>query len=71
MLMSCTFVVLIRSDCNPSMAISCTIILFFTLSVKVFELKLNLSRRRWNAIKFASSFREDMVRKLICNKEKL
>jgi len=70
MLMSCTFVVLIKFDYNPSMATSSIAIMLFTLFVKLFELELNLSRKRWNAIKFAS-FREDMVRKLICNKEEL
>ncbi len=68
--MFCTSVVLIRFDCNPSMATSSIVILLFTLFVKLFELELNLSRKRWNAIKFAS-FKEDMVRKLICNKEEL
>ncbi len=70
MLMSCTSIVLIRFDCNPSMVTSSIVILLFTLFVKLFELELNLSRKCWNVIKFAS-FREDMVRKLICNKEEL
>ncbi len=70
MLMSCTFIVLIRYNCNPSMTTYCTDLLLFTLSLKVFELEPNLSKKCWNAINFIFS-REYMVKKLICNKEKL
>jgi hypothetical protein len=56
---------LIKFDCNPSMAISCTSLLSSILFLKTFELKVNFYRKNWNALKLVSSSREDMLRKVI------
>jgi hypothetical protein len=37
---------------NPSMATSSTYLLSFILSLNISELKLNLSKKHWNALKF-------------------
>jgi hypothetical protein len=60
---------LIKFDCNPSMAISCTSLLSSILFLKTFELKVNLYRKDWNALKLFSSSRDDMLKKVIEQKK--
>ncbi len=59
------FTFLVTFDYNPSMATFGTCLLSFILSLNIFELKINLSKKHWNALKFASSFGDDMLRKVI------
>jgi len=55
---SLVFTSLIRFDYDPSMATFGTCLLSFILSLNIFELKLNLSKKYWNAFKFAFFFLE-------------
>ncbi len=65
MVTSFAFTSLVMFYYNPSMATFGTYLLSFILSLHIFELKLNLSKKHWNVFKFASSFGDDMLRKLI------
>jgi len=71
MVTSFAFTSLVMFYYNPSMATSSTYLLSFILSLNIFELKLNLSKKHWNALKFVSSFGNDTLRKVIQNKEEL
>jgi hypothetical protein len=61
----------IRFYHNPSMTISCIGLMSSSWSFNTFELEINLSRKHWNALRHASFSRDDMLKKVIWNKEKL
>ncbi len=53
-----------RFDRNPSMATSYIGLLSSTLSLKIFELKFNVSKKIWNDLKLVSFSRNDTLRKI-------
>jgi hypothetical protein len=65
MVTSFAFTSLVMFYYNPSMATSSTYLLSFILFLNIFELKINLSKKHWNGLKFVSSFGDDMLRKVI------
>jgi hypothetical protein len=65
MVTSFSFTFLIIFYCNPSMATSYVGLLSSIISLKTFELELNLSRKHQNSFMRASFSRNDMLRKVI------